>query len=391
MPDGEYVESVRQDPNQPNLLFAGTSATAYFSLDGGKQWQPLTLNLPAVRVNDVEIQPHQHAVVLATFGRGFYVLDDLQFLEQLGAGASKVQSASPYLFKPQQGWLVTRRAGGFGRGGAGGANLAPGVTVFFHLPADYDGSAPATLSFTTATGKVIRNFTLHAKTNEKPSAPSRSSSAARDRQEARLTAVEPGMNRFQWDLRYPNAVDVKGIFNSGFSAGVPVGPEVVPGTYDVTLTYNGATQKQPVVVKLDPRLQTTQAQLQQRFALLMRLHDALNRLDTNLNQAIDARDSLQQASANGSMSGGDQAHAALDALNRDIDDLVDLKIQSGEGALVYPGRLRSWLTGIASQVELAFVPPTPAMVLVANGYIKDAGAGVARLQSDIAATHSIVP
>jgi hypothetical protein len=73
------------------------------------------------------------------------------------------------------------------------------------------------------------------------------------------------MNRFQWDLTYPDAVDVKGIFNSGFAAAVPVGPEVVPGTYYVTLTYGQTTQKQPFVVKLEPQLQTTQAELQQRF------------------------------------------------------------------------------------------------------------------------------
>ncbi len=382
LPEDQYVQSVREDPNQTNLLFAGTSRTAYFSLDGGQQWQPLTLDLPAVRVSDVEIQPDQHAVVLSTFGRGFYVLDDLQFLEQVGA--AQVASQSPYLFKPQQAWLVTRR-GGFGRGGTSG-NLAPGAAVFFHLPANYDSSASVKLSFSDQSGKVIRDFTLHPKTKAKAGPPSRNPAVAREQREERATAVEPGMNRFQWDLRYPDAVDVKGIFNSGFSAAEPVGPEVLPGTYTVTLTYNGTAQKQSFVVKLDPRLHTTQAELQQRFDLLMRVHNSVNELDTNLNQAIDARDALQKAVAKGGAA-GNQAQKALDDLNRDIDDLVDLKIQSGEGALVYPGRLRSWLTSIASQVGLAFVPPTPSMVQVADGYIGDAGAGVVRLQSDVAAAN----
>ncbi len=84
------------------------------------------------------------------------------------------------------------------------------------------------------------------------------------------------------------------------------------------------------------------------------------------------------------------AQPALDRLNRDIDDLVDLKIQSGEGALVYPGRLRAWLTLIAGQVSTAFVPPTPAMVQVADGYIDDAAAGVSRLQSDVAAANEVL-
>ncbi|HEY7855458.1 MAG TPA: hypothetical protein VIC32_03360, partial [Terriglobales bacterium] len=112
--------------------------------------------------------------------------------------------------------------------------------------------------------------------------------------------------------------------------------------------------------------------------LLMRLHDAVGQLDTNLNRAIDARDALEK-------SGGNQA--AVDRLNRDIDEYVDLKIQSSEGGLVYPGRLRAWLTAIAGQVDMAFVPPTPAMIKVANDYIQQANAGVAKLQADIAAAN----
>ena len=70
--------------------------------------------------------------------------------------------------------------------------------------------------------------------------------------------------------------------------------------------------------------------------------------------------------------------------------MVDLKIQSSEGALVYPPRLRAWLTLIAGQVSTAFVAPTPAMVQVADGYIADAAAGVPRLQSDVAAANAVL-
>jgi photosystem II stability/assembly factor-like uncharacterized protein len=381
LPRDQYVESVRQDPNDTDLLIAGTSSTVYFSTDGGKQWEPLTLKLPAVRVNDVEIQPQQHAVVLATFGRGFWVLDNLQFLEQLGT--ERVASDAPHLFTPQQSWLVTRRMGGFeGPHGPGGENLAPGVTVFFNLPADYNGSTPVKLSFTDASGKLVRSFALHLKKKTKPAPPSENPAVTRRKAMEKATAVEPGMNHFQWDLTYPDAVDVKGIFNSFFAAAPPIGPEIMPGTYYATLTYGNATQKQPFVVKLDPTVQTTQADLQQRFDLLMRIQDALNRLDSNLNQAIDARDALQKDG-----SPGQDAQAALNQLNHDIDSMVDLKIQSGEGALVYPGRLRSWLTSIAGQVRMAYVPPTPAMVQVAEGYINDAAAGASRLQSDVAAAN----
>ncbi|HEX3986289.1 MAG TPA: hypothetical protein VHX13_06725 [Acidobacteriaceae bacterium] len=383
LPNDQYVESVRQDPDESDLLLAGTSDTVYMSLDGGAQWQPLSLNLPAVRVSDVEFQPEQHAIVLATFGRGFWVLDNVQFLEQMGT--AKVASDAPSLFKPQQAWLVTRGGGGFGPRGTGGENLPSGDTVFFHLPADYDGSTPVTLSFSDASGKSINSFTLHLKAKGKPEPTSTNPAVARKQQEEKLTTVEPGMNHFQWDLRYADAVDVKGIYNSGFSAAPPAGPEVLPGNYSVTLTYGHTTQKQPLVVKLDPQLQTTQAELQQRFDLLMQLHGAVNQLDTSLNEAIDARDALQKAGTSDS-----QAQPALDRLNHDIEDLVDLQIQSGEGALVYPPRLRSWLSAIAGQISMALVAPTPAMVQVADGYIQDAAAGVSRLQSDVAAANKVL-
>ncbi|HEV2214838.1 MAG TPA: hypothetical protein VGR64_06075, partial [Terracidiphilus sp.] len=382
LPDDQYIESVRQDSGDPSLLFAGTSGTVYFSMDSGAQWQPLSLNLPAVRVSDVEIQPAQHAIVLATFGRGFWVLDNLQYLEQLSS--AKVSSDAPYLFKPQQTWLTTRRGGGYGPPRTGGANLASGATVYFHLPADYDGSTPATLTFTDASGKLVHSYALHLKKKGKPEPLSTNPTLARKQREERATAVQPGMNHFQWNLTYTDAVEVKGIYNSGFSAMPPTGPEVVPGTYYVTLAYGHTTSKQPFAVSLDPRLHTTQAQLEQRFALLMRIHNAMNKLDTNLNAALDARDALQKANS------GSQAQPALDSLNRDIDNLVDLRIQSGEGALVYPPRLRSWLSAISSQISTALVPPTPAMVQVANGYINDTDAGVARLKSDVAAANKLL-
>ena len=388
LPQDQYIESVREDPDDSDLLIAGTSDTVYFTLDGGREWQPLTLKLPAVRVSDVEIQPQQHAVVLATFGRGFWLLDNLQFLEHLSA--ARVAGNAPYLFKPQQTWLVARGGGGEGGGrGPGGANLPAGVAVFFHLPADYKGSVPVTLSFSDASGKLIHSFTLHLKPKGKPKKLSENPTLARKQRLERATAVEPGMNRFEWDLRYPDAADVKGIYNSFFAAAAPVGPEVMPGTYRATLTYGHRTQTQPFVVKLDPTLPTPQAQLQQRFDLLTRIHGALDRLDTHLNQAIDARDALQSAMDKKTVS-GTGAQSALDHLNSDISDLVDLRIQSSEGALVYPPRLRSWLSSIFNQVGMALVAPTPSMVQVADGYIDEAATGVSRLKADVSAANQVL-
>ncbi len=83
LPSDQYVFRVRQDPREPRLLFAGTRSTAYVSLDGGAQWQPLTLNLPGVQVRDLAIDTREGELVAATHGRAFWILDNLALLEQL--------------------------------------------------------------------------------------------------------------------------------------------------------------------------------------------------------------------------------------------------------------------------------------------------------------------
>jgi hypothetical protein len=256
------------------------------------------------------------------------------------------------------------------------AALRRAGTVFLHLPADYDGKVPVKLSFTDAAGREIRSFTLPV-VNKKTGKPEQK--------------LHPGMNRFLWDLHYPNAVDVKGIYESEHSQGPkpPVGPEVVPGTYYAVLRYANTTQKQPFPVKLDTRLPTTPAELQQRFDLLMQIHDSLGRLDAALNQAIDARAALEKAIADKTVSGS-RAHEALAGLSQDIDDLVDLRIQSDEGSLVYAGRLRAWLSWLASEVSASFLPPTPAMLSAAKTYIGQEHEGVVRLRADAKRAHEVL-
>jgi photosystem II stability/assembly factor-like uncharacterized protein len=382
LPDDQYVEAVRQDPGNPNLLFVGTSATVFMSLDGGSQWLPLGLNLPPVRVTDVAIQPAQHAVVLSTFGRAFWALDDLQFLEQLSD--AQVSDDAPYLFKPQQTWLIKRSTFSFGDegggGGAGGANLPAGATVFFHLPADYAGQ-PVKLSFTDANGKLIRSIPLPQKSSRARPGPRRGA--------PKPEKLHAGMNRFLWDFRYPTAVEVKGAYHAGRSVMPPIGPEVVPGMYYAVLTYGGATQKQPFEVKLDPNSSATQADLQERFDLLTRLQAAMNQLDTALNQATAARRALHSAVMDKQLSARQERKVRGD-LGRDIDAVIDFRIQSSRGFDVFPPRLREWLSAIYNRVDYAYVRPTPEMTQVANGYIDDARKGVAHLQSDVAEANAVL-
>ena len=198
--------------------------------------------------------------------------------------------------------------------------------------------------------------------------------------------LHPGMNRFRWNLRYPTAVQVHGAYVSGRSVMAPIGPKVLPGKYYAVLTYGGTVARQPFTVELDPRLHTTQAGLQQRFDLLMRLQAAMSQLDVALNEATAARSRLEAAVRRKQAS--PQAQQALADLNRDIDRVIDFRIQSSRGFDVFPPRLRSWLSAIYSRVDFAFVPPTVEMTQVADEYIADEGRGVARLRADIARAHA---
>lgn len=389
LPDDQYTFAIRQDPDDADLLFLTTRNTVYMSLNGGAHWQPLGLNLPHVQVRDLRINTRQGSVAIATHGRAFWILDNLHLLEQLTRPHS-VASDSPALFAPDAAWL----SHAYGKPDHPrkhadvGENPAFGAAVFFHIPANYHGDTPAKLTFTDTDGHVIRSFDLHkAKKQEKPKEPQPEKKPSERRKEAleKLTGIEPGMNAFQWDLRYTPATEVDGFEAPIAAGGLPDevdGPVVVPGTYRVTLNYGGHAQSQTFQVKLDPRLDASQADLIARLKLQLAIHERLDTLDKTLNRAIAARDKLQAGVKAHQVS---QARAAklLAHLNDAINDLVQLNIHSSEGSLLHETRLRSHLAYLAADIGLAYTDPTPAQQAVYKQLAKQAREGEERLEDAI--------
>ncbi|HEX5433483.1 MAG TPA: exo-alpha-sialidase, partial [Candidatus Angelobacter sp.] len=425
LPQGEFVFDLREDPNDSQLLFLGTRSTVYFSLDAGAHWQPLTLNLPVAEVRDLAINPREGEVVAATHGRAFWVLDNLTVLEQLTKKPA-AQAGAPFLFAPEPAWL-THDYGVPGpdsrRPPDAGYNPPFGATVFFHIPQNYDGKTPVTLQFNDAQGKAIHRFVLHLATQqqrkekekeagiqepqpqgqtqasthkENPAEEVDHSGESTDRQtrekEAKLTAIEPGMNRFQWDLRYPYAAEV-----TGYHAPIPAGgledsvqgPEVVPGRYSVVLDYGGQQTRQTFVVALDPRLHATQQDLQARLALDLKIQADLNALDRDINRALVARDQLENAISAHKLSNA-QAGATLAALNRDIDSVAQMKMKGSEGSLLFETRLRDYLAYLESDIDLSYTRPTPAHYAVFNQLDQRARIGEQKLESDLAQAGKLV-
>lgn len=368
IPSDQYVFVIRQDPHQPNLLFVGTRSTVHVSFNGGASWQPLTLNLPGVQVRDIAINSRQGEVAVATHGRAFWVLDNLSLLEQLA------RRAEGPLFAPQTAWLTHMYGGGGFPRPDSGQNPPFGATVFFSVPQSYNGSTPVTLTFSDARGRVIRTFNMHLKhkgealTAEKRETMSPAQIKAAMEEEA--TAISPGMNRFQWDLRYPDATDVTGFYVPSAAGGendFPIGPQVVPGTYRVTLRYAGKAETKPFMIALDPNLHPASGALAARFGLQMQIRDTLDAMDRALNAAIAARNRMPEGTRK-------------TELSRAIDRLVNLQTHSSEGPLSTGTRTRDHLAYLQSDVDLSYDRPTPAQYAVYAQLHREAVAGAARLR-----------
>jgi photosystem II stability/assembly factor-like uncharacterized protein len=398
LPDDEFAYAIRQDPNDSSLLFLGTYGTVYVSLDGGAHWQPLTLNLPPAEVRDIAINTRQGDVVVATHGRAFWVLDNLALLEQLTQKPA-VTAAQSHVFAPQKAWLS--HAYGVQTDPDSiepnsGENPPFGATVLFHIPDHYDGKTPATLEFEDAQGKVVRSFTLHLETKEekqekadekagKPEPDHSAQSAIEQRQEAeaKLTAVEPGMNRLQWDLHSTPAVEVNGYHSPESGGGMDYstnGPLVVPGTYSVVLNYGGQRTRQTFAVALDPRLHATEDDLATRLALTQQIEADMNSLNQDVNRALAARDKLQAAVSRHRLS-EDRAASAVEALNGAIDRVVQMKIRSSEGDSMQEAKLHEYLAYLVAEVDLVYARPTEAEYAVFRDLDQQAKAGEQALEA----------
>jgi photosystem II stability/assembly factor-like uncharacterized protein len=394
LPDDEYVFAVRQDPGDAQLLFLGTKHSVFVSLDGGARWQSLALNLPNVQVRDLAINVREGSVVAATHGRAFWVLDDLALLEQLTKQPA-VSGGSAYVFAPQGAWLThAYRTSAYARSNpANGTNPPFGATVFFHVPASYDGKTPVHLTFTDGAGHVVRSFALHLRKPVKPEqetddrTPAQRNAAARER----LTAIDPGMNRFPWDLRYGEATEVSGFYvpvaAGGLDDGVE-GPVVVPGRYTAVLDYGGRTTSASFDVALDPRLHVAAGALDDRLALGLRIRTTLDALDQTINAAIAARAELEKA-VDGRHLPPARAQSAATALTGEIDNLVELESASSEGPLLHESKLRSHLAYLAAEIDLNYDKPSPEEYAVFDQLHGEAQAGEQKLQLAISAAKSV--
>ncbi len=301
------VNVIREDPKQPGLLYAGTENGAFVSFDDGKAWKPLRAGLPRTSVRDIEV--HGDDLVIATHGRGFYILDDIEPLREQAAGAG----AGPRLYAP----AVAIRARPVPFTGTPkpkdepmAANPADGAYLDYVVPAGAQG--PVEIAIHAADGSPVRRY---ASNDPAPPAPdlARMDTAPEWIPPHPALSAEPGEHRFVWDLRYA-APD-------GHGPGV----WAPPGRYTVTVTEGGQTFTQTVEVDPDPRVKLAAGAYAREFALARQIEAERTRAATALAEAEKLHAALAKAQA-AAAPADKKALAALDA------ELVQIAAPAVDGA-----------------------------------------------------------
>jgi photosystem II stability/assembly factor-like uncharacterized protein len=254
-----YIRTIAEDPNCEGLLFAGTGNGLFYSLDDGGHWTALETGLPHAPVTWAVVQKEFHDLVISTYGRGLYILDDISPLEQMAKNRS---DAPVILFEPRNTYRFTR-------GGQAMLNFSLKTA-----PKD-----PIHVEILDSDGKVIR--TLEAK--------------------ARV-----GMNRVHWDLRYesprlialrttaPNNShiwqeprfrdsDSRPITHWGTKP-AEAGSIVAPGKYTVRLKIGDQSYTQPLTILRDPRAPGSDADIELSVKTLRRITADIDQVSDTVNQ-----------------------------------------------------------------------------------------------------------
>jgi photosystem II stability/assembly factor-like uncharacterized protein len=304
IPEGSFLNCVRQDPVRKELLYACAETGVYVSFNEGENWQPLQLNLPTTSVRDLVI--HENDLVIATFGRAFWILDDVTPLRLID---KQVATSDAWLFAP----AITYR-------------LRPGYDQSTPVPVDEpmadnppDGAvvdyylkeksrSPISIEIFDGAGRLVQRFSSDdALYKTKPESVAFTMNWVHDPQPL---LNEPGMHRFLWDLHYalPNSVHRSELLAAG--------PWVVPGDYSVKLTVNGKPLTQPLTVKPDPRSSANMEALQKQLSVASQLMEELSEVSTALRQSGELQKQIEQRKANAA--GNAEVLKALNQINEKI-------------------------------------------------------------------------
>ena len=333
--DMHFTRVVRADPERAGLLYAGTEYGMYISFNDGEDWDRFQLNLPDTSITDLQVRDLN--LIVATQGRGFWIIDDLTPLHQL---TETVVEAGTHLFKPKPSYRMGLRGRGDRDPLLQGENHPAGVMFYFNLAAEPGEDQPVSMDVLEADGTLIKSF-------------------ASDSEDDVLEAGE-GANLFVWDMRYPDAVSFDGLIL--YSSNTR-GPIAVPGTYRARLNFGGESFEQEFEILKDPRVESSQQDLQAQFEFLIKVRDKLS----EANQAvIDIRKLYVDLDyLEGKLEGYDNAAPILEAIAslREEASVIENNIhetrnEAFQDPLNFGIKLNNRLSYLATHESAGDFPPT---------------------------------
>jgi photosystem II stability/assembly factor-like uncharacterized protein len=295
LPDGGATSTIREDPKQKGLLYAGSETQVFVSFDDGDHWQSLRLNMPASSVRDLAVKGDD--LIAATHGRGFLILDNVTPLRQI---AENLNATAPaHLYTPQTALRIRNNMNPptpWPPDMATGENPPDGAMIDYVLAPAISG--PVTLEIVDAKGTVISRF---KSTDPIPPLDPRYPDPTLWARPPRVLSAAPGHHRFLWDMHYPAV--------PGMSTGpdadmavphdtpdVATSPWVMPGSYTVRLIADGKTLTAPLTVVMDPRVKTPTADLQQQFDISSALYKDMLHATEALHEITVLREQLKSNS-----------------------------------------------------------------------------------------------
>jgi hypothetical protein len=328
------------------LLFLGTENRLYVSFDDGDHWQSLVNNLPPSPMYGIVIQEHFNDLVIGTYGRGFWIMDDLSPLQQL---TDAVRTSPSYLFEPRDAYRFNNRTAPAAPSTdmSVGENPPNAAYINYWLGTETAGS-PVTIRINDATGALVRILT--------------GTSLA-------------GINRIFWDFQGEQSTPIRRRVPPMYADWVDYGPGRVqsqeglalrhsPGTYTVTLEVRDEEFSQELTVLKDPNSDGTIESIRAQFSLYEEVRndydaaaDAINRIEWLRRQLYDLVDVLQdQGSAVDLIEGAGELDDALVTIE---EDLIQLRTTgTGQDGVRYPAKVLGKLRHLSNSVNSADFSPT---------------------------------
>jgi photosystem II stability/assembly factor-like uncharacterized protein len=372
-----YSHCIREDPVRRGLLYLGTEGGLYVSFDDGGNWQPLQSGMPHAPVYWIAVQERFHDLALATYGRGFWILDDLTALEQLTPETLK---SNAYLFAPRDAYrfrLVENPEAVFYDPTAG-RNPPYGAAIDFYLKSKLEEKDHLRLTITDANAKTVREIECHTPKEGGPG-PADDSAGEDEPCEAK-----PGINRFWWNLQFERGTQIKLRTSPLYAPDVKLGAEgwraapdasrlsllAPPGTYTVTLTLGEEKSSQKLKVLKDPHSTGTEGDIKTQTEFLAGLLDEMNTIAESVNQIESIR--AQVAALEKKLGTNDavkEIRTAADELGDKLTSLEGKVLQlrqtgRGQDANRFPQMLTSKVAYLAHQAGSSDFPPTTQQVAV---------------------------